>query len=335
MNRTLVVALAAAALGLLFGASAYRLPEWEQAVIIQLGKPVREPVKKAGLHFRIPFIEAIHRLDRRILNWDGEANRIPTKDKKYIWVDTTARWRIQDPLLFIQSVRDETGADPRIKAIIDSSTRDVISNHNLVEAVRNSNAILDSIEERHKLAAEGKLPPEEEEVTGEIENIAVGREELSRQMIESSRAKLAELGIELIDIQIRRIAYETSVEQKVYERMVSERRRIAQKIRSIGTAEQSKIRGKIKKDLETIQSEAYRKAETLKGQADAEAIRIYAGAMNADPGFYEFLRTLEAYKKALPKDSKLILSTDSAFFELLRRGKGSAPAAAPAPAPSN
>lgn len=305
---------------LLFAASAYRLPEWEQAIVTQFGRPVGGTVTRSGLHFRVPFIQRVRRFDKRILNWDGTPNQIPTKDKKYILVDTTARWKIQDPLKFLQSVQNEDGARIRLDAILDSATRDVISNHNLVEAVRNSNAIIEKINEKKELAGKGLLPPDEEETIGEIETVGVGREALSARIIEKARKELKEdVGIEIIDVQIRQIAYEASVEQKVFERMISERQRIAQKIRSIGLGEQAKIKGKTSKDLQEIQSEAYRRAQDIMGKAEAEAIRIYASAMNADPAFYEFVRTLEAYKKALPQDTKLILSTESKFLELLRR----------------
>ncbi|MFH1726412.1 MAG: protease modulator HflC [Elusimicrobiota bacterium] len=309
--------LIAVALGLFFfRASAYRVSEWEQSIITQFGRTVGEPVTQAGLHFKMPFIQKIHRLDKRILNWDGYPNQIPTKDKKYIWVDTTARWRIVDPLLFIQTVRDEDGARSRLDGILDSVTRDVFSNNNLVEAVRNSNAILDVVRAQQIRSDKGELSDEQEEVVGEIEPILVGREQLSARIIEKARAGLKEFGIEIIDVQLRRIVYEKSVENKVFERMVSERQRIAERIRSVGKGEQAKIEGKIKKDLQVIESEAYRTARKIRGKA--EAIGIYAGAMNADPDFYEFVRTLEAYEKALPEDTKLILSTDNKFLELLR-----------------
>lgn len=318
-SKTLPAAFAAFAAVILLTASVFRLNEWEQAILIQLGRPVREPLREAGLHFRIPFIERVQRLDRRILNWDGKANRIPTKDKKYIWVDTTARWKIMEPLLFIQSVRDEDGARSRLNAILDSASRDVISQNNLVEAVRNSNAIIDKIALNRQKVEKGELPPDEEETFVDLEKIEVGREVLSQSIIEKARPELAKIGVEIIDVQIRRIVYEGSVEQKVYERMVAERQRIAQKIRSVGISEQARIRGKIQKDRERIDSEGYREAETLRGRADSEAIRVYAGAMNQDPDFYEFLRTLEAYKKALPAETKLILSTESKFLQLLRK----------------
>ena len=301
-------------------AAVYSLPEWEQAVITQFGRPVGSAVTKAGLHFKLPLIQKVHRLDKRILNWDGDPNQIPTKDKKYIWVDTTARWRITDPLLFIQTVQTEAGAERRLNGILDSATRDTISNHNLVEAVRNSNALLDKIKIKLETQKKGEiLPGAEEEVTGEIEPVSVGREELSSIIIQKAKKGLKEFGVDLIDVQLRRIAYEASVEAKVYERMISERQRIAQKIRSVGLGEQAKIQGKINKDLQGIESEAYRKAQTIKGEAEGRAIRIYAQAMNTDPEFYEFIRTLEAYKNGIPQGSALILSTDNKFLELLRK----------------
>lgn len=312
--------LAGLATLILLPASIYVLPEWEQAIITQFGRTVGDPVTEAGLHVKLPFIQVVRRVDKRILNWDGYPNQIPTKDKKYIWVDTTARWRITDPLLFIQTVQNESGARGRLDGILDAVTRDTISNHNLVEAVRNSNAILAKLKDKLEAQRRGEAQPgAEEEVVGEIESVAVGRESLSSMIIEKAKAGLKEFGIELIDVQLRRIAYESSVEAKVYDRMISERQRIAQKIRSVGLGEQSKIQGKINKDLQEIQSEAYRKAEMIKGAADAKAIRIYAQAMNADPDFYKFLRTLEAYRKAIPADSTLILSTDNEFLELMRK----------------
>ena len=276
MNRTLANAIAALAVIVLLNSSTYIISEWEQAVVTQFGRPVGSPVVKAGLHFKIPFIQLVRRFDKRILNWDGYPNQIPTKDKKYIMVDTTARWRITDPLLFLQTVQNEAGARMR-------------------------------------------LGGEEEEVIGEIDAISVGRESLSAMIIERGKAGLKEFGIELIDVQLRHISYEASVETKVYERMISERQRIAQKIRSVGLGERSKIQGKISKDLQKIDSEAYREAQEIQGKAEAKAIHIYAQAMNSDPSFYEFVRTLEAYKKALPAGTKMILSTDNRFLDLMRK----------------
>lgn len=325
MSRPIINALAALAVVVVLNNSVYIIAEWEQAVITQFGRPVGSPVVKAGLHMKVPFIQRVRRFEKRILNWDGYPNQIPTKDKKYIMVDTTARWRIVDPLLFLQTVQTEAGARLRLDGILDAATRDTISNHNLVEAVRNSNKILDDLKaQAAEAAAAAKAGKEaatggEDEVVGEIDAVSVGRESLSGMIIERGKAGLKEFGIELIDVQLRHISYESSVESKVYERMISERQRIAQKIRSVGLGERSKIQGKISKDLQKIDSEAYRKAQEIQGDADAKAIRVYAQAMNSDPSFYEFVRTLEAYKKAFPPGTKMILSTDNRFLDLMRK----------------
>ena len=207
------------------------------------------------MHFKKPFVQDVRKVDRRILTWDGFPTEIPTKDKKYIKVDTTARWKVVNALTFIQTVRNERGARARLDAILDATTRDVISNHNLVEAVRNSNSILSKIEEVKKEIIERKKLGEsivEEEISGEIEKISVGREQLSASIALEAEKELKKFGIKLIDVQLRRISYEKSVEQKVYERMISERQRIAQKIRSIGLGEKAKIEGRIDRDLKKL-----------------------------------------------------------------------------------
>lgn len=304
--------------------SAYLLPEGRQVIVTQFGRPVGEPVTSAGMHFKLPFIQSIQFVDKRILTWDGYPNQIPTRDKKYIMVDTTARWRINDALKFIQTVQNERGAQARLDAILDAITRDTISNHNLVEAVRNTNSILDYIEKnaeqaRKKVSSGEILVAEEEEITGEIEKIRTGRENLSAMIAKKADDELAAFGISVIDVQLRRISYESSVEKKVYERMISERKRIAEKIRSIGKGEQAKIQGKTSRDLQSIESDAYRKAQLVKGKAEAESIGIYARALGQDPKFFEFVRTMEAYKKGLKEDTQFILSTDSSFLDFLKK----------------
>lgn len=302
-------------------ASFFIVTEGKQAIITQFGKPVGEPINEAGLYFKIPFIQMPRFVDKRILTWDGLPNQVTAKDKKFINVDTTARWRIVDTLKFIQTVQNEQGAKPRLDSILDGATRDVISSQNLVEAVRNSNSILDKIEEKKAQIKEKKEKGEpivEEEVSGEIAKIFVGREQLSQMILEKATEDLKKFGIELIDVQLRRISYEESVEKKVYERMVSERQRIAEKIRSIGKGEKAKIEGRINKELKEIESVAYRKAETIKGKADAKAAAIYAKSLNTNKKFYDFVRSMEAYKKSLSKDTKLILSSDSEFFKFLQ-----------------
>ena len=293
------------------------LDEGKQAIITEFGKPVGDPVTEAGLHTKVPFIQEARYVDKRILSWDGFPNQIPTKDKKYIKVDTTARWRIVDALKFIQTVRNEVGAKARLDAILDSATRDVISNQNLVEAVRNSNSILDKINEKQamieKLKAEGK-PIIEDEITGEIDKIRLGREQLSDKIVESAIKELKEFGIALIDVQLRRISYEKSVESKVYERMTSERQRIAQKIRSIGKGE-----GRLERDLREIESEAYKKAQIIRGKGEAKAARIYAQALGQDPQFFEFIKTMEVYNDSITGSTKFILSSESELFKYFRK----------------
>lgn len=303
---------------------AFVVTEGRQAVVTQFGRPIGEPITQAGMHFKLPLIQSVQYVDKRILSWDGYPNQIPTRDKKYIIVDTTARWRIDHALKFIQTVQNERAAKARLDAILDAITRDTISNHNLVEAVRNSNSILDYVkskaeESERRVAAGELLVAEEEEITGEIEKIQIGREKLSSIIAQKASEELRNFGISIIDVQLRRISYEEGVEKKVYERMISERKRIAEKIRSIGKGEQAKIQGKVSRDLQRIESEAYREAEMIKGKAEAEAIGIYAKAVSQDPKFYEFMRTMDAYKKGLKDSTQFILSTDSSFLNFLRK----------------
>lgn len=293
--------------------SLFIVNEGRQAIITEFGKPVGKPITEAGLHFKKPFIQDVRFVDKRILSWDGDPNQIPTKDKKFIKVDTTARFRIVDALKFIQTVRNNEGAKQRLDTILDSATRNVISSHQLVEAVRNSNAIIEKLE-----AVKKNVNEIEEEITGDIEDVSVGREKLSQLIVEKAEGELEQFGISLIDVQLRRISYEKSVETKVYERMISERQRIASKIRSIGSGEKAKIEGRLVRDLQTIQSEGYRKAQLIKGRAEAKATAVYAGAFKQDPNFFEFIRTLEAYKKSIDGNTKLIISNDNEFLKYLR-----------------
>lgn len=320
-NKSIVIGVIGLLLFLIADSSFYILNEGQQAIVTQFGKPVGVPVVDAGAHFKLPFIQKVKYVDKRILTWDGFPNQIPTKDKKYIKVDTTARWRITDALKFIQTVQNEQGAKARLDTILDGHTRDVISNHNLVEAVRNSNSILDQLNERKKELIDSKDRGEavlEEEISGDIESIAVGREQLSQMIVERASKEMESLGIEMIDVQLRRISYEKSVEAKVYERMISERQRFAQKIRSIGKGEKAKIEGRLMKDLNKIESEAYRTSQTIRGKAQAEATAIYAKALTKSPKFYEFMRVMEAYKASFKEDSKMILSSDSDFLKFLK-----------------
>ena len=307
--------------------AAFTIVEGRQAVITQFGRPLRT-VTEAGLHWKAPFIHEVRLLDLRILSWDGFPNQIPTKDKKYIKVDTTARWRIKDPLKFIQTVQNERGARSRLDAILDGITRDIISGHNLVEAVRNSNKVFELMKVRRKARKDKADATDEvtvtvgdDAMTGDVEPVEVGRERLSSMIVDGARIELAPLGIELIDVQIRRIAYEESVQSKVYSRMISERQSIAEKIRSIGKGEQAKIKGKAEKDLKQIESEAYRTIQKIKGTAEAKATGIYARSLGQDPKFYAFVRRLEAYEKSIPAGTRILLSTKTRFFDVLTEGR--------------
>ncbi len=304
--------------------SIYVLSEGRQAIITEFGKPVSTPITDAGLKFKVPFVQEVRFVDKRILYWDGEPNQIPTKDKKYIKVDTTARWQIIDVLKFIQTLQNENNAIARLDSIIDSATRDVISNHNLVEAVRDSNTIMKRSEERKKLVESQKADGQrfvDEDISGEIEPVETGREALSRLIVEKADAELGSYGIKIVDVQLRRISYERSVEVKVYERMISERQKIAEKIRSIGQGEKARIEGRLTRDLKRIESEAYRQAQEIRGRAEGATISIYAAALSADPDFYAFTRSMDAYKKSLPQKVKFILSSESEFLKYLKSKK--------------
>lgn len=288
--------------------SVYVVDETKQVVITQFGEPIGEPIVDAGLYFKRPFIQRANYFEKRMLEWDGSPNQIPTKDKRYIWVDTTARWRIADPLKFLQSVGNETGAHARLDDIIDSATRDAVTSHLLVEAVRNTNQLLErAAEELEELGT-----PEA------LERIEVGRVNLTRGILKQAREMVPQYGIELVDVRIKRIDYVKEVREKVFERMISERKRAAEKYRSEGEGKKAEIDGEMGKELKRITSEAYRTAQEIEGKADAEAIKIYAEAYSRDPEFYSFLKTLETYKKTIDSGTTLILSTDSAYFEYLK-----------------
>lgn len=302
----------------------FTLSEGKQAVITQFGKIVRI-IDEPGLHLKTPFIQKIRFIEKRLLSWDGYPEQIPTKEKTYIWVDTTARWKIVDPQVFIESVQNERGAKTRLDAVLDSATRDIISANYLVEAVRNSNKIFEDIKslqiEYQKQEKEEKVLGLSEEVIGDIDKVELGREKLSLMIAEAARPELKKIGVDLVDVQLRRIEYVDDIKAKVYDRMVSERLRIAEKIRSTGKGERAKIEGKTERDLQEIEATAYRKVQEIKGKAEAKAHAIYAKAMNRGPDFYEFLRSLEAYENSLKDKTRFILSTQSDFFKIMRQGK--------------
>ena len=292
----------------------YTIDETQQVVITQFGEPMGNPIVKAGLHFKMPFIQQAHYFEKRILEWDGNPNQVPTKDKRYIWVDTTARWKIVDSLKFLQSVTNETGAHARLDDIIDSATRNFITNHALVEIVRNSNRI---IEDRIEGSADST-----DQIAGELEKIAFGRDALTRGVIQEAAKVVPQYGIELIDVRLKRINYVSEVQQKVYERMISERKRAAERYRSEGQGKKASIEGQMGKELNKIESEAYKVAEEIEGKSDAEAIGIYADAYNRDSEFYAFLKTLDTYKNTIDGETTVILSTDSEYLTYLNDTSG-------------
>ncbi|MFQ6094421.1 MAG: protease modulator HflC [bacterium] len=284
----------------------YTVDMTEQVVITRFGKPVGDAIKEPGLHWKMPLIEKVNSFEKRVLEWDGDPNQIPTKDKKYIWVNTYARWRIADPLKFFQSVRNELGAHSRLDDIIDAATRDYTTAHVLLEIVRNSNREMATAEAELELAEEVKIP------------IQWGREKITRQILERASQMVPQYGIELIDVRIKHINYVEEVRRKVYERMISERTRIAEKYRSEGQGKKAEIEGQMEKELQRITSEAYRTAQEIKGKADAEATKIYAAAYNKDPEFYSYVKTLETYKETLGGESWLLLTTDSDYLKYLK-----------------
>jgi membrane protease subunit HflC len=275
---------------------------------------VGDPITAPGIHFKMPFIQKVHFFDKRFLAWDGAPNQIPTKDKRFIWVDSYARWRIMDPLLFFQRVRDERGAQTRLDDILDGETRNAIANNNLVEIIRSTNRELEVSEVLDEI--------KESEINLRI---TLGRDKLTRLIIEAASPRLQVLGIELLDLRFKRINYVEEVQKKIYERMITERKRIADKFRSEGQGEAAKILGDKERDLKKIQSEAYRTAQEIEGKADAEATSIYAKAYNQSNdsrAFYQFLKTMETYKNTLSEKDWLILSTKGDFFKFLQKQSG-------------
>ena len=298
-------------IGILVYSAAYTVDETQQVVITQFGRIVGEPVKTPGLHFKIPVIQKANVFNKNLLDWDGEPGQVPTLDKTFIWVDAFARWKIVDPIKFFQTVNNRFNAIRKLNDIIDPAVRNFITSERLIEAVRKSNRelVLDTSEEG------GESPDKD---TRSTYTIYVGREEITQGIMKQAQPKLAQFGIELVDVKIKRINYVEEVRKSVYNRMIAERKQIAEKFRSEGKGEARKIFGDKERDLQEISSEAYRKAQEIKGKADAEATNIYARAYGLDPEFYSFVQTLDIYKTALNKDSSLVLSTDSEFLKYLK-----------------
>lgn len=310
MKKPLIVLILILLVVAYLNAPLFVVEEGEQALVTQFGKPV-SGVLDPGLHWKIPFVQTVHRFEKRILKWDGDPNQIPTKDKRYIFLDTTARWRIVNPLLFFKTVATEQGAQSRLDDIIDSVVRDAVSGHLLVELVRGKD---------YRAPGGATEEIEMEGVPVSVDQL-VGREAILTNLLEQARASTPEYGIELIDVQIKRINYVEQVRKRVYERMISERKKVAAEFRSEGEGEKADILGQMDKELKSITSEAYRRAVEIRGKSDAEAAAIYAAAYSKDRDFYAFVRTLESYRKAVGSNGKLVLTTDSDFYRYLQRTK--------------
>ena len=294
---------------LLFMQSAFVVNEWEQVIITRFGQPVREPILEPGLKFKIPFFEQARRFDRRFLEWSGGREELPTKDKVFIQVDTYARWRITDPLRFLERLRDENRAQTRLDDFIEGETRNAVARHDLIEVIRSTN----------------RTPASDPTQSGTEEDrfleISLGRDDIRLEILAAVGEKVSDLGIEVLDVQFRRINYGETVRPDVYNRMISERRRISDRFRSEGQGEASRILGEMDRDLKEIQSTAYREAQEIIGRADAEAIEIFARAYNqsADSrSFYQFLKTMETYSSTVDEDTSLLLSTAGDFFKFLK-----------------
>lgn len=310
-----VLAFVVVAVVLVYG-SVYVVDETQQVVVTQFGRIVGEAKREPGIQFKIPFIQEANYFPKNLLEWDGDPGQVPTKDKTYIWVDTYARWKISDPIVYFQTVKDEFAALKRLDDIIDPAMRDLISSYPLVESVRNTDRSMDTFD---VVAANANGEQENSKRLARYK-VDLGRDEIARQIENQAREKLAEVGIEVVDMKIKRINYIDSVRRSVYDRMIAERNQIAEKFRAEGKGEASNIRGEKERELQVIKSEAYRTAQTIKGKADAQATRIYAKAYGEDPEFYAFVKTMELYKATLEKDSTMVLTTDS---ELMKYLKGS------------
>lgn len=307
-KNTLILIIVGAMLVALYS-SIYILDETQQAIVTQFGRPVGEPRTLPGLNFKVPFLHKVQFFDKRYLEWDGDKNQVPTKDKKFIFVDTYARWEITNPLQFFIRLRDERSAQSRLDDILDGETRNAIASHDLLDIVRSTNRDPEVTEEFM----------EEIEV---LEDITVGRAMIEKIVLEKANERTADLGVRILDFRFKRMNYVDEVRDRVYDRMISERNRIADQFRSEGQGEARKIEGNKERDLAEIQSEAFRTAEEIKGKADAEATNIYASAYNQNRqavDLYKFIRTMESFEKSLDANTSLVMSSDAEFFKYLKR----------------
>jgi membrane protease subunit HflC len=316
MNRVKLVGIVAAlAVGTyLLMSSIYTVSEVEQAIITQFGRPVGDPVTSAGLKFKVPFIQDVNLIDKRVLEWDGNPSDMPTKDKLYVSVDLFARWRIVEPLQYFLRLHDERSAQSRLDDVLGSETRNAVAKHELIEIIRTTK---DRVPLRDALVTDAGRPLN----VGSLVPIQKGRKQVEQEIFAEAAQKVRVFGIELLDIRFKRINYNESVRPKIYDRMISERRQIAERFLSEGNGEAARIRGNRLRDMNKIQSEAYRQVEEIRGVADAKATEIYAKAYNQSPEavtFYEFTRTMQAYKSLIAENTTLVLSTDSDLFRFLK-----------------
>ena len=307
-----ITALIAQLIFLIATGSIFTVREDQQVILTQFGKPVGDPLVKPGLKFKVPFIQVANKLEKRVLEWDGQSTQMPTRDKLYIKVDTFARWEIEDPLEYFEKLRDERSAQSRLDDILGSETRNMVAKHNLIEIIRTT---------------KGREPQQQEDIgeilgeQGSLESIRIGRSAIEKEIHTAAKGKLEDFGIRLLDVRFKRINYTHGVESRIFERMISERQQIAERFRSEGAGEAARIIGDMEKEVRTIESEAYKRIQTELGRADAESTRIYAeayGGTTEQEEFYQFTKTLEAYQDILGKDTSLILSTDSGLFKMLK-----------------
>ena len=307
MNKIIRIIVIVIVIGLIITVANgfYILEEGKQAVITQFGRPVGQPVTEAGLHFKTPYIQEATFFEKRILIWDGDPNQIPTNDKTFVYLDVTARWRIADALVFLQAVNNEIRAQTILDDILDGTVRDLVNKNDLVEIIRSSDFSPETMTNSQV----------------EVEKLKYGRDQITTMIHEAASKITPKYGIELVDVMFKRVNYIDTVRSKVYDRMISERKRIAAEKRSMGEGQKAEIMGKVEKELKVIISTANREAEEIKGKADAEAAKIYADAYNQDPEFYSFIKSLESYKNAVGQNTNLVISADSEFYKFLQKLK--------------
>jgi len=311
MKQTIFLIIVVGVVILGFG-SIYTINETEQAVVTQFGKPIGGSITDAGVHFKTPIIQTVIKFDKRILEWDGSANEIPTLDNKYIFIDAFARWRISDALQFYKSAKNEMLAQSRLDDILDGAVRDEIANRTMVEIVRSSNrAMIIQDVESSSVNVNNKV----------IEDFSAkgARLEIVESILESVSKRLLDLkmGIEILDVQLKRINYTRQVQEQVFNRMISGQNQIAEKYRAQGQGKKQEILGMQVQRKKEIISGAYLESQKIKGEADANATRIYADAYGKSPEFYNFIKTLETYSNTLDSSTQFILSTDNHYLKYL------------------